>query len=381
MTAIAAVFTIGYAANILTKTKTGSSSCRPTCSQKTAASGATASARMACPPSPKTASKTCARSSPINEPVAEPQRAAKRPNSPACGAHRMLADVLLGVNESLPSFTAFETVLSRHRPSLEIRLLTGVLHGARLAERGRRKDVIGLRQWDFDKDRTMLGEASGNLGILCRLIRPTGLSPACQQEFAIAGGDYAATLSDYPSAVQRLGPLIPAEQLDREFPGIEQAKFELLNGWQAPGGSEARSAFRRARWYLRRPHSANTLSFSVRHPHPATQSACLNVLIDGHRVLQCKLAADWLPIKIPLTAVLPSDIFVCELQLEFEPGSTPPSLDEELFQVRSRRFNSASLAGQVITDTKGRKRPFPAIPTLFGNLRDALRIRWGADRH
>ena len=134
-------------------------------------------------------------------------------------------DVLMGVNELLPSFAAFETVLSRHRPSLEIRLLTGVLHGARLAGRGRRGDVVGLREWDFDTDRTMLGEASGNVGIRCRLIGPTDLPPARQQEIAIAGGDYAAALSDYPSAIQRLAPLIPAEQLDREFPGIKHAKF------------------------------------------------------------------------------------------------------------------------------------------------------------
>ena len=47
----------------------------------------------------------------------------------------------------------------------------------------------------------MLGEASGNLGIRCRLINPIGLPPARQQQFAIAGGDYAAALSDYPSAI------------------------------------------------------------------------------------------------------------------------------------------------------------------------------------
>ena len=289
--------------------------------------------------------------------------------------------VLLGVNEFLPPFTVFETVLSRHRHSLEIRLLTGVLRGARLAKRGLRKDLVGLRQWDFDTDRTMLGEASGNLGIRCRLIRPTGLSPARQHEFAIAGGDYAATLSDYQSAIRRLAPLIPAEQLDKEFPGIEQAKFELLNGWQAPDGGEARSAFRRARWYLRRPPSGDMLSFQVRRAHPALSSMCLNVLIDGHHVSQCKLATDWLPIKIPLTSVLPSHIFVCELQLEFEPGSTQPSFDEELFQVRFRRIDSASPTGQVGTDSKGARSAFPGLPTLFGNLCDALRIRWGAGRN
>ena len=71
------------------RTKTGCTSCRSTCSRKTAASGSTASARMACPPSPRTASRTCARSSPTNEPPAAHRRRSNPPNSPACGAHRM----------------------------------------------------------------------------------------------------------------------------------------------------------------------------------------------------------------------------------------------------------------------------------------------------
>src|SRR5271163_2992813 len=47
---------------------------------------------------------------------------------------------------------------------------------------------------------------------------------------------------------------------------------------------------------------------------------------------------------IPLASAPLVDIFVCELQLVFEPGSASPSFDEGLFQVRFRRFDSASLA-------------------------------------
>src|SRR5271166_6276857 len=89
-----------------TRTKTGSSSCRPTCSQKTAASGSTASAKTASPPSPKTASRTCARSSPMNEPPTARRRAVQRPNSPACGAHRMLTALQLGGTIQIQSGTA-----------------------------------------------------------------------------------------------------------------------------------------------------------------------------------------------------------------------------------------------------------------------------------
>jgi hypothetical protein len=70
---------------------------------------------------------------------------------------------------------------------------------------------------------------------------------------------------------------------------------------------KARSAFRRARWYLRRPPSGDMLSFQVRRAHPTPLAMRLNVLIDGHHVSQSKLTADWLPIKIPLASVLPSE--------------------------------------------------------------------------
>src|SRR5262249_16102215 len=146
----------------------------------------------------------------------------------------------------------FETVLMRHRPSLDIRLLTGVLYRTRLMGLGPLDIVAGLHQWDFDKDRKMLGDASGNLAIRCRLYRSTGAAPARQREVAIAAGDYATTLADYPSAIQRLAAHFPPDHVDREFPGTEQTKLELLNGWQSPDGSAARTAFKRARWYLRR---------------------------------------------------------------------------------------------------------------------------------
>src|SRR3954451_19901255 len=54
-----------------------------------AASGSTGSARTGCPPSPETASKTCARSSPMSVPPAA-DRPPSRQSKPPCGADRML---------------------------------------------------------------------------------------------------------------------------------------------------------------------------------------------------------------------------------------------------------------------------------------------------
>src|ERR1700730_4042581 len=73
------------------RTKTGCRTSRSTCSPKMAAFGSTVSARTGCPPSPKTASTTCARSSPINEPP-ERRRPRSRRSSLPCGPHRMLTE-------------------------------------------------------------------------------------------------------------------------------------------------------------------------------------------------------------------------------------------------------------------------------------------------
>ena len=107
MAAISAVFTIGYVANSARRgRRLAASTCRSTCSPKTAAFGSTGSARTECPPSPETASKTCARSSPMSVPPAA-DRPPSRQSKPPCGAHRMLT--LLGPAPpilAVPSFMA-----------------------------------------------------------------------------------------------------------------------------------------------------------------------------------------------------------------------------------------------------------------------------------
>jgi hypothetical protein len=248
-------------------------------------------------------------------------------------------DVLLGVNESIPSFTAFETVLLHYRPLLEIRLVTsGVLYGARFGKLKLKTDIAGLREWDFDKDRQMLGDTSGGLGICCRLRKLTGDASPRQAQAAIGAGAFAAVLSDYSAAIRRLAPLIPAEEVDRGFPGTEQSKVELLNGWQAPDGSDVRNAFRRARWFLRRPKSNDPLSFQVRYEHAANRSSSLNVLIDGQLLMRHELTSEWKDVSVSIGSVAPGDIFVCELQLDLEPTPDSPSFDDELFQVRRRQI-------------------------------------------
>ena len=273
-------------------------------------------------------------------------------------------DVLLGVNELIPSFTVFESVLAKYRDRLDITIVTGELHPShcswsgdrpsrvtaraikRLATRilhpsiPRRKSDAGyaggLQRWDFDRDREALGNCSGTIALCCHTRREIPISPNCQGETVIPAGDYAQSLTDYQQAIQELAPLVPAHQVNCPFPGEHQTKFELLNGWQAPSGGQARGAYRRARWYLRRPTQAVTLSFAVRRPDvPATGSVAVNLFVNGVKVLAVQLISDdWHEVVLPVRQLPADETFVCELQL----NSTAGSFDDGVFRVRDRKF-------------------------------------------
>jgi SAM-dependent methyltransferase len=274
--------------------------------------------------------------------------------------------VLSGINESIPSFAAFETVLTRHRKALDIRILTGELHhapggslpmrpsrlnhaglairrlGARvLGARMLRRDVEtqnagGLQWWDFDRDSDTLGSSSGSIALQCRVQREMSLFPHCQDEMVLSAGQYAEALTDYQRSIQTLAPHVPPHLIDRPFPGETQTKFELLNGWLAPNGGRERCAYRRARWFLRRPARTEAVTFAVRQPNaPSGGPDTIVVLVNGVKVQTVQLVADhWHDVAVPLCRVSFDEIFVFEMQL----GSIPESFEHSLFEVRDRNF-------------------------------------------
>ena len=221
--------------------------------------------------------------------------------------------VLLGVNELIPSFTAFESVLARYRDRLDIKLITGALHPAvptpspsprspfaRVAAAAKRlfargpglpevsdssgdiDDAMRPQWWDFDRDREMLGSSSGSIALCCRVREPIVIAPRCQEETVLSAGVYAQSLTDYQQAIQTLAPHVPAHMINSPFPGERQTKFELLNGWQAPHDDGVRSAYKRARWFLRRPSEAATIGFAVRRPNgPSTMHGSIDALVNG----------------------------------------------------------------------------------------------------
>jgi ubiquinone/menaquinone biosynthesis C-methylase UbiE len=269
--------------------------------------------------------------------------------------------VLLGINESIPSFIEFESALHKHRSKLNIRILTDGLHPAQSGGRRRRLRQISdaakaikhfgtrilsrrttrdsgdgeiansLQWWDFDRDHQTLGNSSGSIALRCRARKGIAIPPHCHGEMVLSAGEYAESLTDYQRAIQKLAPHVPADYVNCPFPGEAQSKFALLNGWLAPDGGRARSAYRRARWFLRRPVQMDNLSFSVRYPTVSlAEPVSINVFVNGVNCLTVQLTSDWHDVALPVSQISPDEIFVVEIQLTLEPAT----FDDGIFEVQ-----------------------------------------------
>jgi SAM-dependent methyltransferase len=270
--------------------------------------------------------------------------------------------VLSGINESIPSFTAFESVLTRYRRELDIKIVTAELYppqdrsprsrlsqiaftagaikrlGARILNTRtvrsspKTETASSLQWWDFDRDCQALGNSSGSIALCCHVRRGISIPPQCQEETVLAAGDYAQSLTDYQQSIRTLAPHVPARHVNCPFPGEIQTKFELLNGWLAPDGDRARSAYGRARWFLRRLLETETVHFSVRRP---SVPGSINVLVNGAVVRTAELTSnDWHEVSVPVHHVPFGETFVLEIQSDPEPAS----FDDGVFEVRDRSY-------------------------------------------
>jgi SAM-dependent methyltransferase len=263
--------------------------------------------------------------------------------------------VLLGVNESIPSFSHFERVLTKHSRALDVKILTANLTPVRppqdpgplrllLRALGKR---IGLdrsngpfRWWRFGRrsHRLEIGNASGSIALRCRVSRAIAVQPRRQGSPVLEAGTYAATLSDYEVAVQTIARHLPGDALDRPFPGTSQTRLELLNGWQKPTGTTQRMAYRRARWFLRRPSDTTLLCFELRNDGAAP--ATFTVLLNGTPEVAHEVQpAEWQSFSVAVNDVPVGSVLVCELRREGDVDS----FDEGLFAVQARRFVGGSL--------------------------------------
>jgi ubiquinone/menaquinone biosynthesis C-methylase UbiE len=248
-------------------------------------------------------------------------------------------DALLGINESIPTFADYVATLVANEDRLDVVILA-TLTGARdrLARRVRRRRNLSNQVRELSES-TRLADRNGSLSIRAQTRSRLGLSSAKQGPTVLRAGDYANVLDNYDDAVAALLDLLPASFVDSPFPGEQQTKFELLNGWQKPQpGSAERTGYKRARWFLNRPAHAHALLFRVRANTTRRVGARFHVRVppDSEATI-VSVGSAWSEISIALNGIPPATRFVCELRLELADESDT-GFDDYCFAVKDRAF-------------------------------------------
>lgn len=247
-------------------------------------------------------------------------------------------DALLGVNESIPTFGDYVATLFANEDRLNVVILATVKGGRdRLLRRFRRRPLSNrARQLSESKG---LRYRTGSLSIRAQPKSPLRLAGAKQGPAVLRAGDYASVLDNYDTAVVALVDLLPGSFVDSPFPGEQQTKFELLNGWQRPQpGRPERVGYRRARWFLTRPAHAHALRFRVRTSTSSRVRARFHVRVPPNSDAKViSLNSDWSDVFVALNGIPPATRFACELRLELA-DENDTRFDDYCFAVKDRAF-------------------------------------------
>ena len=264
--------------------------------------------------------------------------------------------VLLGVNEGIPRFSEFASTFSLHPELLEVEIFTHTLYGDPSGG-----TLTEFMPWNFAKDSGMLSKHSGSLALRVRLNAPWPEPAKLQADAVLTPARYAEWLTSESSAIAKLASLMPDSCIDLPFPGGRGSKFELLNGWRLQKPFQhARTAYRRGRWFIRRPEIADALVFEAGLVNSSnTAEGSIQVLLDGHIVCESRLmAGSWTRVLLDLSGIPPSHVFAVEI---LKLGGDD-SLDGAAFVVRSRRFVTSHGIGEIRASTR---QTLDEHPTVF----------------
>lgn len=240
--------------------------------------------------------------------------------------------VLLGVNEGVPRFSEFVATPRLHPALVDVELFTHTLYNAPSGG-----TLTELTPWNLARDGAMLAKRSGSLAMRLLLKAPWPEPARLQADSVLTPMQYAAWLTSESSAVACLAPLIPERCLDLPFPGTRGSKFELLNGWRLQRPFQyARTAYRRGRWFLRRPTNADSLVFELGLPDaPGIAEGHVDILLDGVEIDKQRLTAgSWSRVVVNLARIPAAQVFA----LEIRKRDGDDSLDGAAFVARNRRF-------------------------------------------
>jgi SAM-dependent methyltransferase len=244
--------------------------------------------------------------------------------------------VLRGINETIPRFSSIFGPLAQYAHALDIKL-AGLFHHLPEPLDGTQPVDDGSSGWFYipvteaNIDRMKRGHSS--ICLAARKLAPIAIPAATQKSTILPAGEFAKWLGQ-PTAIPKLLSYISSDVLDRPFPGHQQSKFELLNGWMMPEAPfEERVGYARARWFLRHPPSAGAISFEVR-PQTAGPGRFQCFINAEERAAYAVETNDWQPISMDIASV-PST-FVVELRFDRDHATT---FEDHCFAVRHRQFH------------------------------------------
>ena len=245
--------------------------------------------------------------------------------------------VLLGVNEGIPKFSDFVSLFVQHPDCVDVELFTHTLHSSHFDAA-----ITDIARWNLTNDLKMLSSSSGSLALRVKLESLWPEPAKLQNDALLSARDYASSLGSESSAITKLAPLIPDKYVDIPFPGILGSKFELLNGWRLPKPfHHSRIAYRRGRWFLKKPGDADKLNFDLKLPSLTnTRSAEINTILNGKPVESYQVdASEWVSACVDLSGISTDQIFAVEITLQAEGDS----LDLACFMVRNRVYAAANV--------------------------------------
>jgi hypothetical protein len=150
----------------------------------------------------------------------------------------------------------------------------------------------------------------------------------------LTAGQLSEWLLNGADAIPELLSFTSPEMINLPFPGHQQSKFELLNGWMKPEPPfDQRVGCGRARWFLRKNQSERRLAFDVKLL--ATVRAKMCVLLDGRQQIVTDVSDQgWSAVFVDLKNA--PQQFVLELRLQ----DLAKERSDQCFAVRGRQFHS-----------------------------------------
>lgn len=267
-------------------------------------------------------------------------------------------DVLSGVNEGVPRFSEFVSVLQQHADTIKTEVFTHTLYDGLL-----KTTIKELTPWNIEKDGNMLSKCSGSLALRVTLRAPWPIPGVLQTDAVLSARDYAASLSSEVSAMAKLAQLMPALYVDLPFPGGIGSKFDLLNGWRLKKPfHNGRIAYRRGRWFLRRSADADTLAFDVKLPSMGTETAAhITVMLNGKESGSFHIVSSrWTRAAINLSKISADQVFAVEIQLQGG-GQT---LEENCFMVKNRSYKTKKVSNLLSKKADGESCVYAVIPVF-----------------